>query len=596
MEIKKAKKNIYAIVIVITIVILSLLCSVALGYGNFKNQALALSSSSVVDELLNLNASGNLDDVSESKYFNGENVKSLFAKITGNSSQNTISSVESFLKSSDSTGYNSGSAATSVAQKNITVKLAGMEWNVMYLSQVDKTSASSAKKGDIIATLWLSNISGTSNSQEWASYAANASGSGWYSGSTTANAYPGNMYGTSYMRALINNGGAYLNNGTTSANYNFTPSAGGALVNFTVLNESTYKYNLITSKLLAYLATPANFGWQETENNYVIRGHNDAHTLTNEAWGTPEGTVAYYSNLNYTTKEGTGSYYTRWKDDYLWLPSIAEVGNTTAVAGSGLWKATVDQKKNSPTSGAVRLRTAAPATNATYTFALNSSSGAGEYTSPEGTDDKNFVRPAIHLNLTEVAGLRAEDYSTPYNGSDRTVADAPFYDSFAFSSSNMKIEYFDSTGTQYVTPKYVGKYRIKFTLLNTTDLAWSSGDETDPVRWVNYEITPKEVRVDFVTHPNDPPDASLNVDDLCGDDKNNTDSLLVITYESTDGGGYLGTTPPQKRGIYSATVSISDSNYTTDKTYTTTYEKLATRLELPTFNKTTVIYNGNNQS
>ena len=276
------------------------------------------------------------------------------------------------------------------------------------------------------------------------------------------------------------------------------------------------------------------------------------------------------------------------------LPSAPEAGTSN----NGLWKATANQKKNTPTSGAVRLRTAGMQSSmpGTYTCAFTSGGGDFEYTSPEGTDDKNFVRPAIHLNLTEIAGLSVEDYSTVYDGSGKDVSSAPFYDSEMFSSTNMKIEYFNSTGTQNVVPKDVGTYKIKFTLLNKDDYEWADGDTTNDVRWIDYEITQRPVRVNFVTHPNDPPDVSLNEEDLCGTDKTNAANLLVVTYESTDGGGYKDTTPAQKRGKYSATVSINNPNYKTDKTYYTEYEQLAIRLKLPTFNKTTSVYNKTTQT
>ena len=155
----------------------------------------------------------------------------------------------------------------------------------------------------------------------------------------------------------------------------------------------------------------------------------------------------------------------------------------------------------------------------------------------------------------------------------------------------MQVEYLNEDGSQKVTPRNVGKYKAKFTLLNTTKYGWSN-DNGSNERIVDFEIKPKEV--DFTWGVNADGIAIITGyerGDLCGSDT----LKFSVHYKSTDTGGTHDSTDlPKKVGHYRATALVDNPNYAPlSSKKTTTFELLTRNIKLPTFTPSTwYTYNG----
>ena len=124
-------------------------------------------------------------------------------------------------------------------------------------------------------------------------------------------------------------------------------------------------------------------------------------TLPNEAYGVPEGTIKWPTDMDYSKKNG----YATWKDDYIWLPSLTETGYNESIVG--LWNLSNNQRSSAGNSW---LRSACN-TYANWGFALTTS---GSSLSDPFLTNTNNVRPALHLNLDMAAKSSAgADLSEP---------------------------------------------------------------------------------------------------------------------------------------------------------------------------------------
>ena len=276
------------------------------------------------------------------------------------------------------------SAGTSVASKEIIVELGGMKWIAMYYSSAVTTHGTDSKgvpkSGDKVLTLWLAEAD--SNTYQW-----NQNND---SGGNTGN-YPSNVYGTSYIRAeVLNNGGNYWknngSNGSNSANEGITGSASVSSSNF-FANFTTDAIGLISNNAIV---APRYIDWQWTQDSANVKNSSGSAYSTYGFNNDSLSKGSTFDGYDWSTKTG----YTNWQDDYLWLPSVSEVGNTTYNVGT-LWSPTNNQLAS---SGAIWLRSGRN-NNSTNAYSLNASGGY---------DNRDVVttyrvRPALHLNLTSAA-------------------------------------------------------------------------------------------------------------------------------------------------------------------------------------------------
>ena len=298
----------------------------------------------------------------------------------------------------------SGTALKSNTQ-DIVVSLGGLKWQVVYLSQ--------EKSGDPILTLWLSSnkqesFNGKTPTHSDYKFYDSAMYSPWgvwrLATATETDAYPGNMYGTSYIRSVaLNNGGYYSTAVDTLSSY------------VQKTTESVFAlYTMEQFGLTDYLVVPRDVPYQTNQRYADVYGsgkdlpNEAAAELTTESW-----TSTVY---DYTSKDK----YFVWANDYLWLPSITEVGTD---AGTGIWKTTTEQRKiadgETPTTSSYYnyslLRTALASDPTSIRVIMQTGSGVSQ---SYWTDYVRAVRPALHLNLKDVyenvLEQTAEDYSTIY--------------------------------------------------------------------------------------------------------------------------------------------------------------------------------------
>lgn len=285
-----------------------------------------------------------------------------------------------------------------------------LEWIPVALSKGDN--------GHAILTLWLSytDIHGVFNSS-WNMVNKNP---------------PSNIYGASYIRNVINNYGqsstTYYNkhtNGTSASSIvkeYYTPQTSNVVSNN--LNSGALYYELTTDSNLNfknYLVAPKNVGWQRGESSYK----ND-----------PANTATYYTTDNWSL----------WQNDLLWIPSVTEVGMGTG-ANLGLWLTSQAMRMNNPSRSTWTRSACNPGDAAAYhcTYALTATAGAMQGDPMVHYDYS--VRPAFHLDLTEVADAAKSALTAPsgtveteYNGEKQslgTLADKPDWYSAVYEDASV---------------------------------------------------------------------------------------------------------------------------------------------------------------
>ncbi|MDE7265671.1 MAG: hypothetical protein K2N52_05305, partial [Clostridia bacterium] len=119
--------------------------------------------------------------------------------------------------------------------------------------------------------------------------------------------------------------------------------------------------------------------------------------------------------------------------------------------------------------------------------------------------DNSFgVRPAITITISRVTADAPEDVSVVYNNNPQSIADVAAADKEWYDSSIMTL-------TQLTTPMTdVGTYTVKVELTSqaaangifkfdgTPDASKGNGDESDTVRYFDFKITPKPIKVPSV--------------------------------------------------------------------------------------------------
>ncbi|MDE6550302.1 MAG: hypothetical protein K2M44_02210, partial [Clostridia bacterium] len=337
----------------------------------------------VVDEIFK-----GKDSVSGDNYFDSSRLRALYSAIGGGSALSLSDINTLLLGSGELTSMDIRDNNKDIDHplgRDIVVQFGDFKWTVTHVTK--------DRSGNIIATLWIANSSDTLYWNEWAD------------DKSMTNAYPSSMYSSSYIRAVgLNSGGSgyVARNGATT----LTP----------VPKSATHKYARFTMPTVAdsltdFIVTPADVAYQENENSTSV---GRTYTLSNEAYGTPSGTVNWnISTMDYSSKTG----YAEWKDDYIWLPSLTETGyDTTRV---GIWGLSDNQRSNAVYTW---LRSGSEyGANGAYQLESDGS-GNTRYLLTSGAA---AVRPALHLNLT--AADSASVYAPPsvvevdYDGSTQSL-------------------------------------------------------------------------------------------------------------------------------------------------------------------------------
>ena len=348
---------------------------------------------------------------SEAKAMSGDNVSKLLSYL---SSDGTIDGVQASTPqtATDIRGYTYGGKS---AEQSVVVRLGGLDWIVTYIS----TSISTSDTGDKIATLWLSNciqdafVGRSQTEGEMYGYVTTSVGTGLYSDwsydwySESVDTYPSNMYSTSYIRVVtLNNGGYYAIDNSNLIDEEYQSKEDSVFAEFTIDSTSSVgDFDALTD----YIVIPNQVSWQKNRQDSVnligLSNYMNNESIT-------EG--GDYSGYDYS-KIGN---YSDWGSDYLWLPSLTEMGYDSS--NDGLWEVSIEERKNYDGSTTRVSSSVSPGSNnttSTYTYAYSwsrsafynhSHSAFNVDPSGAGSDLSNVlsalaVRPALHLNLSALS-------------------------------------------------------------------------------------------------------------------------------------------------------------------------------------------------
>lgn len=362
--------------------------------------------------------------------------------------------------------------------QDIVVRLGGLDWQVVYLSK-DKSDNS-------ILTLWLDNCvqeawttRSVTEGEHYGFYNGGLFGdynNNWTANGDTTLDYPANMYGTSYLNAVIlNNGGMYsINNSQLS---NATKSSSSAFSLFTM-----EQYGLTD-----YLVTPRQVDWQEYQslNDELERGYD----ISNEAWAKDVSDDNFGFIENYASK----NYSDAWADSYLWIPSLTEVGDGGM---DGLWSLSSAQTVNydGTTENIVSNVGAEGGPVYTYTWLRSTCTynedNTTDLASAFGTDGSRTyncsvysslaVRPALHLNLNMVeisvnrvsiadGSMSVSPSEEEFNGCEKTPTVAVTIDgellventdyTLVYTLNGEEVDELWSAGEYTITAKGIGNYK-----------------------------------------------------------------------------------------------------------------------------------------
>ncbi len=338
----------------------------------------------------------------KTQMFDRDNLAALFEAITGGSSFDVVQyAAKVVTTSADFRTANGGN--------NIVVEFGGLKWNAVYLT--------TSKTGDVILDLWrssdgLQGYNGLTQKNQ-----ATFSSDGWGANndeSEGTDKYPANMYSTSLIRVDKLNAG-----GNIAINKNdVTPHEQDLANQYARFTMKGDENGLVNGKLslTEYIATPAQVSYQEDEFNEATaqQVYYTKYYYPNEAYGTPRegGSWGYGDYSNYSLQDSLreeNEKYGAWKNDYLWLPSHSETGddNRNRSGEYGIWE--TDTALLSNPSSYAWLRSAYSAT--TRAIALDGSGGWDD----QYVSNTNWVRPALHLNLTKAVATTFFEYAIEYD-------------------------------------------------------------------------------------------------------------------------------------------------------------------------------------
>ena len=202
-----------------------------------------------------------------------------------------------------------------------------------------------------------------------------------------------------------------------------------------------------------------------------------------------------------------------------------------------------------------------------------------------------------------------------YNGEIQTLEtlkeDEDWYNTAFEDASAVSVEYLTESGSPMGSeyPKNKGKYKIKFTILQTDVYSWSDAKSADDIeRIIDFEIAQASLSVDFkVDKTKSPPEVSAKPTNLCESDSELADNILRIHYTGTYGNNIKYdeyNIAPSMVGNYTATVEINPKedeygNYKLNKTYSEPIlinpHVVATPEVKPETGDSWYAYNGKNQ-
>ena len=299
-------------------------------------------------------------------YENCNNVQKLYDLI-GGAEHTKFSTITNLAKNKTNAADIRAKTYGKSNAQDIQVTFGGKVWDVVYLSMTNDNRP--------ILTLWLHDPFTQSQWNLWLLNDASVK-------------YPCNMYGTSYIRALINNGGQYAVDG------------GMALTDYIPVSDYALQEFLPNGKYSNLVVTPSYVSWQEKGQKFEIVDTN-CRNMPNENWGVVDYDMASVNGLttNYSEREGNSV----WKNDNLWLASSTE----TRLKDAALFRLSKNQIGDNTSW-------ARSGNDSTDTIVRACRIMDSDITSFEVTNFE-YVRPALHLDLTALNATRTAEDATDHN-------------------------------------------------------------------------------------------------------------------------------------------------------------------------------------
>lgn len=320
--------------------------------------------------------------------FNAQPIRDLVKQITGKPN-GTLADLEQALSESEKGVITATQIAANNNGKDIVVKFFdGM------VDTLTPTYVSRLESGEIIVTIMTTANGGV------IPYTL-----GWYSDSTDFT-YPSNMYSSSYVRSFIN-GTPYatVDGATEDTNINVTDGS-SVYLDYVGVQHQLWK-DVLSDGKTQFMVQPKFVPWQYDQINVsnLKATTGDWGSWSDDPYNTQLSSENVNVSVDYSDKGEKGVYYDSWGNDYVWLPSVLEMGyveSSSKKEHTGLWETTSNQRKNivvdkgSYLADSYWLRDGTSRGGEAYVIKAEDS---GSYSSVT----KGYCyRPAFHLNLTKV--------------------------------------------------------------------------------------------------------------------------------------------------------------------------------------------------
>ena len=525
----------------------------------------------------------------DGKVFNNNVLREVYQKVAGYKDITDVSTVANVAKSGGTnihSGLNSAEIRSKNGNRNVVITLGGMKWIV--------TSLSSKDGGDPILTLMLADVA--ENSQ-WSTY---------FSTSYDHTTYPWCTYGTSYIRARLLNGVdsdgnalGYSNSNTAMSLTPYTRPSNAGAYPFAIFNHKAVSATDKSNGGIAdFLVQPKDVSYQRTQNMSVIGSAYGCYTMQNDAC---VNINTGWMTTNVKNLQNAPHYYD-WGNDYLWLPSCAELYDTISNKVNSLWKLDATAMGASSTYWTRTSSHNGPDFDYFY-----NASGGWEWTATT-TRPSYGIRPCIHLNLADADSASLsfleipQDVSIEYS-SDRlgvNSGDNPptWYTSLFDDTSSIDTVYKDKSGTALSTlPIHADKYTVEFTIKQskTSDINWIDCN-TNPTltRTINFEITAKPISATVSGGEKILPSVKHNPTEL-GDYDSGLTKIFDFHYQNRPGTASYSQdcVVPTVDGDYTATVISINSDYKlSGNPQSVNFTIEGAKVKVPTFATTSMQYNG----
>lgn len=320
--------------------------------------------------------------------FNAQPIKDLVKQITGKPN-GTLADLEQALSESEKGVITATQIAANNNGKDVVVRFCDGMSDTLTPAYVSRLES-----GEIIVTIMTTANGGVIPYTQ-----------GWYSDSTDFT-YPSNMYSSSYVRSFMN-GTPYATVAGATEDTNINVTDGSSVYLDYVGVQHAMWQDVLSDGKTQFMVQPKFVPWQYDQVNVsnLKATTGDWGSWNNDPYNTQLSSDNVNVSVDYSDKGEKGVYYDSWGNDYVWLPSVLEMGyveSSSKKENTGLWETTSNQRKNIVVDRDSYLADS-------YWLRDGTSSGGGAYViKAEDSGSYSSVtkgycyRAAFHLNLTKV--------------------------------------------------------------------------------------------------------------------------------------------------------------------------------------------------